>query len=79
MSAKFAVRSNFTRHASHLGREGPQLVHHRVDRFFELQNLAAHVHGDLLGQVAIGDRDRDLRDVSDLSSEVARHLVDRLR
>src|SRR5207253_1029589 len=34
------------------------------------------VHGDLLGQVAAGDRRRDLRDVAHLAGEVGRHEVD---
>src|SRR4030081_1019122 len=42
----------------HLGGERAKLVDHRVDRFLELQNLAADVDGDLLGQIAIGHRDR---------------------
>jgi hypothetical protein len=42
----------------------------------QLQDLAACVHVDLLGQVAVGHRRRDLGDVADLAGEVARHEVD---
>src|SRR6185503_17909037 len=37
---------------------------------------APHVHGDLLAEVAVGDRGRDLRDVAHLAGEVAGHGVD---
>ena len=40
------------------------------------QELALHVDGDLLRQVALRDRDRDLRHVAQLHGEVARHRVD---
>src|SRR2546423_1841345 len=60
----------------HLGGEGVQLVHHGVDGFLELQDLAADVDGDLLGQVAVGDGDRHVGDVADLGGQIARHRVD---
>ena len=53
-----------------------QLVDHRVDGLLQLQDLAAHVDGDLLRQVAVGDGGRDLGDVADLGGQVARHRVD---
>src|SRR5207248_424541 len=59
-----------------LAGEGVELVDHRVDGFLQLQNLSADVHGDLLGEIAAGDRGRDLRDVSDLGGQVRRHEVD---
>ena len=58
-------------------REAAELIDHRVDGFFELENFAAHVDGDLLGQVAVGDRDRHVGDVAHLRGQVAGHLVDR--
>src|SRR5207253_1866043 len=39
-------------HAGDFGGKRPQLIHHRVDGVLQLQDLALHVHGDLLGQVA---------------------------
>src|SRR5206468_3963886 len=47
-----------------------------VERFFELKNFAAHVHGDFSGEVAAGDRGRDFSDVAYLASQVAGHEVD---
>src|SRR5512145_1494210 len=50
--------ADFARHARHFAGEGVELVHHGVDGVLELENFAAHVHGDLLRQVAVGDRCR---------------------
>ena len=78
LAAQLAVGADFARHARDFRGEAAQLIDHRVDRFLELQDLAAHVDGDLLGQVAVGHRDRHVGDVADLRGEVAGHLVDRL-
>ena len=48
LAAELAVGADLARHAADLGREGAQLIDHRVDGFLQLQNLAAHVDGDLL-------------------------------
>ena len=40
------------------------------------QDLAAHVDGDLLGEVAVGHGDRHLGDVADLRGEIVGHGVD---
>ena len=62
--------------ARHLGRERAQLLDHRVQRLLQQQDLAAHVDGDLLRQVAAGDGRRHLGDVAHLGGEVRRHEVD---
>src|SRR5581483_3281907 len=62
--------------ARDLGGERSQLFHHRVHGVFQLQNLAADVDGDLLREVAVGDRDGHFGDVSHLGGQVAGHLVD---
>src|SRR5207249_3242856 len=56
--------------------EGVESVDHRVDRVLELEDLASDVDRDLLGQVALGDRGRDLGDVADLVGQVGGHRVD---
>ena len=53
-----------------------QLIDHRVDGVLQLEDLAAHVDGDLLRQVAVGDRGGDLGDVAHLAGQVAGHRVD---
>ncbi|CAM5654015.1 hypothetical protein SALBM135S_08802 [Streptomyces alboniger] len=55
--------------------EGGELVHHRVQGVLQLQDLAARVHVDLLGQVTARHRRRDLRDVAHLGGEAARHPI----
>src|SRR5262249_48096432 len=55
---------------------GAELVHHGVDGVLQLEDLAADVHGDLLGQVAVGHGGGDGGDVADLGGEVAGHAVD---
>ena len=76
LAAELAVGADLARDARHLGGERAQLIDHRVDGFLELQDLAAHVDGDLLREVAIGDRDGHVGDVADLRGEVRRHRVD---
>src|SRR6266436_5892063 len=50
-----------------------ELIDHRVECVFELQDFTFDIHGDLLGEVTIGDSSRDFGDVADLRGEVARH------
>src|SRR5690606_37599042 len=76
LSTEFTHRADFARHTCHLGSERAQLLDHGVDSLFELQNLTAYVHGDLLGEIPRRDGDGDLRDVAHLRGEVASHLVD---
>ena len=66
LAAEPAFGADFARHARHFAGEPVELVHHRVDGFLELQDLARHVHGDLLRKVAAGDGGRDFGDVADL-------------
>ena len=78
LTTELAFGADLARDARHFGAEAAQLIDHRVDRFLQLQNLAAHVDGDLLREVAVGDGDGDVGDVADLRGQVAGHLVDRL-
>ena len=78
LAAETAFGADLARDARHLGGERAQLIHHRVDGFLQLQDLAAHVDGDLLRQVALGDGDRHLGDVAHLSGQVDGHRVDAL-
>ena len=71
----FAVGAHFARHARHFRRERPQLIHHRVDGFLQLQNFAAHVHRDLAREVAAGHRRGHFGDVAHLAGQVAGHRV----
>ena len=66
LAAEPAFGADLARHARHLAGEAVELIHHRVERFLELQDLAAHVDGDLARQVAAGDGGRHLGDVAHL-------------
>ena len=70
LAAEPAFGADLARHARHFAGERAQLLDHRVERLLEQQHLAAHVDGDLLRQVAAGDRGRDLGDVAHLRGEV---------
>src|SRR5204862_493179 len=76
LAAQLSFRADLARDARDFGGEGVQLVDHRVDRVFQLEDFATDVDGDLLGQVAVGDGDRHVGDVADLCGEVAGHHVD---
>ena len=75
LAAQLAFGSDFAGHAGHFAGERIELVHHRVDGFFQQQNFAADVHRDLLRQVAAGDGRRHFGDVSNLAGQVAGHRV----
>src|SRR5207253_6239565 len=53
-----------------------ELIDHRVDGVLQLQDLAADIDGNLLRQIAIGDRGRHVGDVADLGGQVRRHRID---
>src|SRR5207249_4965628 len=76
LTAEAALRTDLARHARDLAGEAIQLIDHAVDRVLELEDFAAHVDRDLLGEVALGDGRRDFGDVAHLGGEVARHVVD---
>ena len=76
LAAELAFGADFAGHARHFRSEGAQLVHHRVDGFLQLQDLAAHVDGDFLRQVAVGHRDGHFGDVAHLRGQVGGHRVD---
>ena len=79
LTAQASFGADLARHARHFRCESVELIDHRVDGLLQLQDLAADVHGDLLGQVAAGDGGGDLGDVADLSRQVAGHGVDAVR
>ena len=70
LTAKFSVRSHFAGHTCHFRSERTQLVHHRVDGFFQLQNFAAHIDRDFAGQIAAGHGGCDFCDISHLASKL---------
>ena len=76
LAAQLALGADFAGHAGHFAGEAVQLIDHGVDGLFQLQDLAAHVDGDLLRQVAARHRGGHFGDVAHLAGEVGRHGVD---
>ena len=76
LAAELAFGADFARHARHFRGERVELVDHRVDGVLQLEDLALHVDGDLLGKVAERHRGRHLGDVADLAGQVRGHRVD---
>ena len=78
LAAELAFGADLAGDARHLGGERAQLVHHRVDGVLELEQLALHVDGDLLRQVAARHGGGHLGDVAHLAGQVAGHRVHRV-
>ena len=76
LAAELAFGADLARDARDFRGEAVELIDHRVDRVLQLQNLAAHVDGDLLGKIATSDRGGDVGDVADLRCQIVRHRVD---
>src|SRR5262249_27729697 len=75
LSPELAVGADLAGDAGDLRGEGAELVDHRVDGFLGLQDLAAYVDRDLLGEVAVVAGDGHFGDVADLVGQVVRHRV----
>src|SRR3954469_1625964 len=75
LAAELAFAPDLARDARNFARERVQLVNHRIDGAFQLEDLALDVDGDLLRQIPLGDGGRHLGDVSHLAGEVRRHRV----
>ena len=76
LSAKPSLASDLTGHPRHFSCKRAELLDHRVERFFQLQNFAAHVYSDLLRKIARGDGSSHFGDVADLACEIAGHEID---
>ena len=79
LAAELALGADFARHARHFAAKAFELVDHRVDGVLQLEDLALHVDGDLLREVALRDRGGHLGDVAHLAGEVARPSSSRCR
>src|SRR4029453_2115968 len=78
LATEFALGADFACHTGDFGGKAVQLVDHRIDGVFQLENLPLHVDGDLAGQVATGDRGPPLGDVPAPRRQVGAHGVDRV-
>src|SRR5205085_8697753 len=75
LAAEFPFGPYFAGDTADFGSESVELVHHGVDRVFQLENFALHIDGDLAGEIALGDGGRHLGNVPDLCREVGAHGV----
>src|SRR5207244_2238050 len=71
-----ALVTDLARDARDFRGESVELVDHAVDRVLQVEDLAADVDGDLLGQLAFGHGRGHVGDVAYLRGEIARHRVD---
>src|SRR5262249_35040364 len=75
LTTELALGAHFARYARHFRGERVELVDHAVDGVLQVEDFAAHVDGDLLRQIAVGDRGGHLGDVAHLAGEIAGHHV----
>ena len=66
LTAELPFGADLARHARDFRGERAELIDHRVDRVLQLEDLAERFGGDLLREVAVRDRGRDLGDVAHL-------------
>ena len=76
LAAKLALSPDLARHARDFRSEAVELINHRVDCVFQLQNFATYVDCDLLGEIASRNSCGDFSDIADLTGEVRGHRVD---
>ena len=71
LTAELAVGTDFLRDAGDFRSERVELIDHRIDGAFELEDFAACLDCNLLGEVTLGNRGRHLGNVSDLRREIS--------
>src|SRR6185436_6095309 len=67
LTAKSSFGTDFARHTRNLRSERAKLVHHRIDRVLQLQDLAFNVDRDFLGEIAVGHGRSNFRDITHLA------------
>src|SRR5205085_2629890 len=79
LATELAVGTDFACNTRDFAGEAVQLVHHRIDGVFQLENFSLHVYCDLARQVASRHCGRHFGDVTHLGGEVGRHEVHGVR
>ena len=69
LATEFAFGTDLACDARDLRSERVELIDHRVDRIFQLENLTANIDRNLTGKVTVGDGGSDFGDVTDLRGE----------
>ncbi len=75
LAAQASLDADVAGHAGHLLGERRERHRHAVDRLHQRRDLALGLQGELLVEVAVGDRGDDPRDAAHLLREVPRHEV----
>ncbi len=75
LPTEFSFGTDFAGDAGHFRGEGSKLIDHRVDRVLSVQEFAADVDGDFLGQVAVRHGGCHFGDVAYLTGQVPGHGV----
>src|SRR5207249_7139419 len=76
LAAELTFSADFAGDARDFGSKRGELVHHSIDRVFQLEHLSFHIYGNFFRQIAAGYSRGDFGDVADLSGEVGRHGID---
>ena len=79
LAAQLSFGADFPGHACNFRGEGVELIHHRIDGVFQLQNFSAYFDGDLPRQIAFRDGRRHVGDIAHLIGEVTGHVVHAVR
>src|SRR4029450_1500085 len=75
LAAEPSLDADFARHAGDLIGEGRERLGHVVDGIGKGSDFALRFHGQVLLQVAVGDRSHDLDDAAHLLGQVGGHEV----
>ena len=78
LAAKLSLGAYLSRNARHFTGKGVELIDHRIDSIFQLEDFALHVDSDFSVQVATRYCGGDFCDVAYLGSEVSAHGVHRI-
>src|SRR5262249_55759213 len=75
LSAELSFGTDFAGQARHFGGKGAELIHHRIDGIFQLEDFAFHIDGNLFREVAGGHGLGHVGDVAHLGRQVTGHEV----
>src|SRR6185369_15738052 len=75
LTTELTFRTHLARHTRYFRCKSAELVHHRVDRVLQLEDLTTNVHRDLSRQITIRYRCRYLGDITHLRGQVTRHFI----
>ena len=76
LATQFSFGAHLARHAAHLTGKSVQLIDHRIDGIFQLEDFAFDFDGDFAAQVAARDRCGNVGDVAYLRSKIVGHGID---